>query len=188
MRIDTSGTLSLMVVGALVGVFVARLAERFAEGSSIGTLFNPLIGGRTILGGVIGGFLAVEMAKRRLGVSFSTGPLWALALPAGEFFGRIGCYFNGCCGGKACSWGHYPTQGMMAGLALCIFGLLFWKRSVWLIWPLFLILWGIGRFVVEFFRESASGPGLSMAQWACLGLASYGFYKYFQSRSGDVTE
>ena len=182
MRLDTSGTLSIMLVGAVFGVLVARVVERVVEGGSFVTVLNPLYGGRTILGGVIGGLVAVEIAKRRMGVRYSTGPRWALAIPAGEFFGRIGCYFNGCCGGRACApglfgGGHYPTQAMMAGSALVLFGVLFWKRSQWPVWPLFLMGWGLSRFVIEFFRESASGPGVSVAQWACLGVMGYGVVK-----------
>lgn len=183
MRLDTSGTLSIMLVGAVFGVLVARVVERVVEGGSFVTVLNPLYGGRTILGGVIGGLVAVEIAKRRMGARYSTGPLWALAIPAGEFFGRIGCYFNGCCGGRVCSWGHYPTQLMMAGSALALFGVLFWKRQHWPVWPLFLIGWGLSRFVIEFFRESASGPGISVAQWACLGVLGYGVLKWREWRT-----
>lgn len=187
MRIDTSGTMTIMLVGAVVGVLVARVVERLVEGGSMATVLNPLYGGRTILGGVIGGLVAVEFAKRRMEVRYSTGPLWALAIPAGEVFGRIGCYFNGCCGGRACSpsvfsGGHYPTQMMMVGSALALFGLLFWKRATWPVWPLFLIGWGASRFVIEFFRESATGPGISVAQWACLGVVVYGGLKWRERR------
>jgi len=81
---------------------------------------NVLLTGRTIIGGIIGGWIAVEIAKKKLGIRQKTGDMFAPALAAGEAIGRIGCFLRGCCGGTATSlpWGidfgdgvpRHPTQ------------------------------------------------------------------------------
>ncbi len=134
-KLATDGMSRIVLIGAVAGVLLSRLAERLAEGGNYASLFDPSNGGRTILGGVIGGWIAVEIAKRKMGIRTSTGPLWAVALPAGEFFGRIGCWFNGCCFGKVCTlpWAvnshdamRHPTQFYLAASAALIFGVVWW--------------------------------------------------------------
>src|SRR5205807_8268906 len=53
------------------------------------------IGGKTIVGGLIGGLIAVEWAKRRLGVRTRTGDLFAIPLAVGIAIGRVGCFLTG---------------------------------------------------------------------------------------------
>jgi prolipoprotein diacylglyceryltransferase len=58
---------------------------------------EPLLvfGGKTIVGGLIGGLLAVEWTKRRIGVTTRTGDLFAIPLTIGIAIGRIGCFLTG---------------------------------------------------------------------------------------------
>jgi prolipoprotein diacylglyceryltransferase len=53
------------------------------------------LGGKTIAGGLIGGWIGVEVAKKRVGVSHSTGDLFVFPLIAGIAIGRIGCFLTG---------------------------------------------------------------------------------------------
>lgn len=174
-RRDTEGTGWLMLAGLAGGVLGAKLVQAVVSGAPLGAL-----GGRTVLGGLAGGWLAVELAKRVLGMPRSTGDLWALALPAGEAVGRVGCLLNGCCSGAATSlpWavdGRHPAQLYAAAGCAAIFLLLLRVRL-----PregdrfrLFLALYCTLRFALEFVRGPApmAGP-LTLAQWACLaGLA-----------------
>jgi phosphatidylglycerol:prolipoprotein diacylglycerol transferase len=55
--------------------------------------------GRTVIGGIIGGYVGVELTKWRLGYKHSTGDAFAVAIPIGHVFGRIGCLLGGCCFG-----------------------------------------------------------------------------------------
>lgn len=134
------------------------------------------LGGLILLGGVLGGFLAgsVYVYKKRL-------PYWKIAdsvapaLAFGIFLGRIGCFLNGCCFGKACNlpWGvtfppHSPAGYVMGNISihptqlyaslygLAIFGILMYldrkSRFDGFIFGVFLILYGIARFIVDFFR------------------------------------
>ena len=191
-KLATEGMARIVLIGAVAGVLLARLAERLAEGGSYASLLDPSNGGRTILGGVIGGWIAVEITKRRMGIRTSTGPLWAVALPAGEFFGRIGCWFNGCCFGKVCAlpWAvnshdaiRHPTQFYLAASAAAIFGVVWWGRDRVRVFPLYLVLWSASRFTIEFFRESVGhSNGINTAQIACLGIFAVGIYLFVKPR------
>ena len=194
-KLATDGMMRIVLIGAIVGVILARLVERIAEGGHFITVLDPSSGGRTILGGVIGGWLAVEITKRKMGIRTSTGPLWAVALPAGEFFGRIGCWFNGCCFGKVCSlpWAvhqheqmRHPTQFYLAASAAAIFGIVWWVRDRVRVFPLYLVLWSCSRFIIEFFREPVStAKTVNTAQIACLGLFAVGIYLLVKPKAED---
>ena len=192
-KLATDGMSRIVLIGAVAGVLLARIVERIAEGGHLVTMLDPSSGGRTILGGVIGGWIAVEIAKRKMGIRTSTGPLWAVALPAGEFFGRIGCWFNGCCFGKVCTlpWAvsshdamRHPTQFYLAASAALIFGVVWWGRDRVRVFPLYLVLWSASRFIIEFFRESVGhANGINTAQIACLALFVVGIYLFVRPKA-----
>lgn len=54
-----------------------------------------LMGGKSIVGGLAGGLIAVEMVKRYLGEKQSTGDMFAIPLALGIAIGRIGCFLTG---------------------------------------------------------------------------------------------
>lgn len=58
---------------------------------------NPayLMGGKTIVGALAFGLIAVELAKRYIGLRHSTGDLYAIPLALGIAIGRIGCFLTG---------------------------------------------------------------------------------------------
>lgn len=56
-------------------------------------ILSPEVGGKTIVGGLIGGYLGVIIAKKILKVKRSTGDLFAPGLALGIAIGRIGCFF-----------------------------------------------------------------------------------------------
>lgn len=102
--------------------------------------------------------------------------IFAPALALGHFFGRIGCFFSGCCYGKntdcflAISHKH-PTQLYESFGNLIIFFILhnllkkFHKDGY--IFILYMLLYSVLRFSIEFFRGDDRGLfifGLSIAQ------------------------
>jgi phosphatidylglycerol:prolipoprotein diacylglycerol transferase len=178
----------LIILGAAIigGMLGSKLTQWLALGWPFGNdplaILIPTAGGRTVLGGILCGWIAVEIAKSRLGIRYSMGLPFALALPAGEAVGRIGCWFNGCCGGRetALPWAVQGTAGMVhpsqfymfAGLLLLL-GALLWLRSrIAAEGDLFLYYlagYGLLRFLTEFTRsQDALILGLSLAQWICL--------------------
>jgi phosphatidylglycerol:prolipoprotein diacylglycerol transferase len=51
--------------------------------------------GKSVLGGLAGAILAIEILKRRLGITGSTGLRFAAPLAAAIAVGRLGCFFAG---------------------------------------------------------------------------------------------
>ncbi len=187
-RLSTEGMKLVAFWGVVGGVLGARIAAWLSTpGADAASLTAP--GGRALIGGLLGGWLFVEIAKKRLGIRRSTGDLWALALPTGEAIGRIGCYFNGCCFGTRCDAAHlpwaifqhgawrHPAQLYATLIAATIFVILWNLRAKTRregdLFRLYLLLFTFGRFVLEFFRESPAiiGP-LSLAQLICLEIAA----------------
>src|SRR5438132_13197371 len=60
-----------------------------------------LADGKTITTGLIGAYVAVEVATLLLGIRAKTGDAFALPLALALAVGRWGCFFNGCCHGVA---------------------------------------------------------------------------------------
>src|SRR6185369_7604019 len=58
---------------------------------------NPvaLLGGKTIVGGLLGGWAGIELAKKCLGLTRSTGDAFVWPLAIGTAIGRLGCFFTG---------------------------------------------------------------------------------------------
>jgi len=86
---------SAAVVGA---VFGSRILFWFEDPQrTVGQLTNLqyLAGGQTIVGALIGGWIAVEWQKRRLHISQPTGDLFAVPIALGAAVGRIGCFLSG---------------------------------------------------------------------------------------------
>jgi phosphatidylglycerol:prolipoprotein diacylglycerol transferase len=98
-------------LGMLLFVSPAQLADL-----GLAALAGDLTG-KTVVGGIAGGYLAVEAVKRVVGITVSTGDGFAVSLPLAQGIGRIGCFLHGCCGGvDGSGWlarltgGHEPTQ------------------------------------------------------------------------------
>lgn len=113
----------------------------------------------------------------------------AFAVPAGHFFGRIGCFFGGCCYGRPTdlpfgvvfpegslpyeAYGPvplHPTQLYEAALLLALFvALCFIPRRHAL--PVYLVGYGAGRFLLEFLRGDPRGfYGLPLSPAQCVSL------------------
>lgn len=189
-RLATSGMGWIVAAGLFSGLLGAKLAQFFASGWPVkvppGVALDPAAGGRSLLGGLVFGWIGVEIAKRRLGIVRGTGDLFALALPAGEAVGRIGCYLNGCCYGTRCdlpwaiyqhgAWRH-PAQLYSSVVAGTLFALLCAIRKRVTregdLFRLYLIGFGISRFALEFVRQpDALWWGLTPMQWFCIDIVA----------------
>jgi len=151
------------VIGAKLPIWIFNYKEILAAGS-----FNivTLLSGKTILGGIVGGWIAVEIEKRRLGIKHRTGDMFAPALALGEAVGRIGCFLNGCCGGipSTLPWAmdfgdgilRHPTQLYMSAFAMALF-IFLWSikgkvRHEGDLFRIYLIIYFTFRFFIEFIR------------------------------------
>ena len=108
----------IAMVGATAGAFVFEVPADL-YGWTVGLAGEPMaaeaIGGRTVLGGLLGGWLAVEAGKRGLGIGRPTGDGFALPLAIGLACGRMGCFFRGCCAGKRAVGGEWWSGLAMLG-------------------------------------------------------------------------
>ncbi len=84
------------LIGAVLGAKLLAFAEH-PQKTWEGIVSSPalLIGGKTIVGGLLGGMMAVEYAKKRMGITERTGDQWVLPLAVGMSIGRIGCFLTG---------------------------------------------------------------------------------------------
>lgn len=79
---------------------------------------------------------------------------------------RIGCYANGCCGGKTTAGGFtWPTQIMesIGDFVILYFLIRMEKENKQGLYPRFMVGYGVLRFIIEFFRVSSNGKVLDMA-------------------------
>lgn len=176
-------------VGALLGAVVGSKLGMwlFLPPMEMEALWHHLLEwdftGKTVVGGIGGGYIGVEVAKRLVGITSSTGDAWAVALPLGQAIGRIGCLLAGCCYGAPSElpWalplggvGRHPVQLYEALLDLTLAGVL-WHirlepRPSGHLFRRYLVGYSVIRLVMEEFRGEPVpqlGP-LSYVQVACV--------------------
>ncbi len=208
-NIDVDDTLIVLLFGALgamifshllygitnLGSLFKYLSENGAP-TSFKTVINLLtftFGGSVFYGGLIGGLIvgtiAVKVKKMNLN---AVSDIAAPTIPLFHIFGRIGCFFGGCCYGIP--WEHgitfinspntaangvarFPVSLFEAGINLLIFIFLmiclkkeFFKDKLIYI---YLIIYPIARFFIEFLRDDEIRGhvlALSTSQWISIFL------------------
>jgi prolipoprotein diacylglyceryltransferase len=147
--------------------------------------------GKTIVGGLLGGWFGVELAKKRIGVGYATGDAYVFPLIAGVAIGRVGCFLAGLEDGTygvatTLPWGvdfgdgitRHPTQlyESFFMVALGIFFLFRMRRPYvnGYLFRSFIFAYLLFRFLVEFIKPRfAPWFGLSMIQVVSLAGALY---------------
>jgi phosphatidylglycerol:prolipoprotein diacylglycerol transferase len=149
-----------------------------------------LMGGKTIVGALTGGLLAVEWTKRRLGVTRRTGDLFALPLCVGLAIGRIGCFLTGLEDHTvgvhtALPWGvdfgdgpRHPTQLYeILYVILLGVGIMWYSRRPHFegeLFKCFMVAYFSFRLAVDFLKpDPRVFAGLSSIQWACVFTLGY---------------
>ena len=178
-----------VLVGALLGAILgAKLGMLMFEPTlRIDRMLSFDFTGKTVVGGLIGGYLGVELAKKRVGITQSTGDAFAVAIPLAQAVGRVGCLLNGCCYGTPFggAWSvdlgevsRHPTQ-IYESLALLVLAAWLWRirlqpRPQGHLFRRYLVGYALVRFGLEFLRGDPSihlGP-LSVVQVVCLVAAA----------------
>ncbi len=197
------GELLVLAVAALVG---GALGAKLVEWALHPALFaaagwGALVSGRTVLGGFLGGWLAIAFAKRRMKVTGRRGNLLAAPIALGLCVGRIGCFLNGCCYGTATGlpWGvdfgdgipRHPTQLYEAGFALAalIALRLPWRRRTrpGRLFGLFMVAYLAFRLAEEFVREGER-PFLGLSPYQLLALAGLAWFLVRELRPAPLPE
>lgn len=180
-------------LGAVAGSKLLYLLEVPAD--TLAHLSDPvwLMGGKSIVGGLLGGVLGVEIAKKIVGERRSTGDLFVFPLCLGMAIGRVGCFLSGLpdrTHGVATDlpWGvdfgdgvpRHPTQlyeiaflGALAVLCACLRPRMERPGDLF---RAFMILYLSFRLLVDAIKpDRGTYLGLTGIQAACvLGLLYYG--------------
>ena len=180
--------LAAATVGALVGSRLLGIAEQWPtvmeawkSGRILELLLSP--GGKTIAGGLMGGWLGVLIAKRMTGMRQRTGDLLVLPLCVGIAVGRVGCLLAGLADdtfGKPTMlpWavdlgdgvGRHPVQ-VYEILFLIVLGVVVSRKAKLPEGARFRIFLGsylAWRVVIDFLKPQPLIDGLNLIQWSCL--------------------
>jgi len=197
-------------VAAIVGAKLFLIgADSSYYRQNPGQIFSlaTLQAGGVFFGGLLAALATGTWYLRRHRLpALATLDVFAPGLALGHAIGRLGCFLAGCCWGKPAgvAWAVtftkpvarelvgvplgiplHPAQLYEAAAEAVIFGLL-WRRfqtphRAGSILGLYLVLYPVFRFGIEFLRDSAGqamllGGPLSVTQWIALGLAGAGIY------------
>jgi prolipoprotein diacylglyceryltransferase len=163
------------ILGLLEQIPLSRLNWR--------TLLLP--GGKTIVGGLLGGWIAVELTKRVRHIHSRTGDLFAIPLCLGIAIGRIGCLLAGLADDTygtptslpwAVDFGdgvpRHPTQLyeilFLAALAFVLHRYNSRPHPEGATFRLFLAAYLTWRLLIDFIKPQPLHYGLNLIQWACL--------------------
>lgn len=219
-RMDMLMSCGIAVFGALFGASMLRplmkLPEVIIKWDVFGqytadTLLNYLFGEKIFYGGLIGGALAMLIFCKSLKIPLiPMFDAFAIGVPLGQAFGRVGCLMAGCCYGVKVDSNHpfaivYPQISLSAppGVPLLaipvieavillvistVVGFTYIKsRAKGLCVGLYLSLYAIARFILEFFRGDVIRGmyGLfSTSQYISFGaLVAGGLFLIYANRS-----
>ncbi len=169
-----------ILVAAIVGsrlAYIGTVPDEFLANPL--EMFKIWRGGLVFYGGFVGAMLtAIIYLKVKHLPIWKTGDILAPAVALGHCLGRIGCFFAGCCYGKACdlSWAitfHdpaslapinvplHPTQLYSSAGNFLIFLILFvvrrYQKFEGQIFWLYVLLYGVTRSFIEMFRGDYRG-------------------------------
>jgi phosphatidylglycerol---prolipoprotein diacylglyceryl transferase len=192
--IDTHARWSVVaaaIFGAAIGskllFWLENPAETLAHWNDLAFLF----GGKTIVGGLIGGLVGVELEKRWAGLTRRTGDLFAMPLAAGIAIGRIGCFLSGLPDRtygtpSSLPWAvdfgdgipRHPTQlyesAVMAVAAVMLARLTRRPHREGDVFKLFMVIYFTLRLAVDALKpEVRILLGLSSLQWASVAVLVY---------------
>lgn len=187
--------LLVVYIGALGGAFLgAKLAYLFAEiwfAWGRPDFWLRVVTGKSVLGGLLGGYAGVEIMKKLVGHDKSTGDAFAVILPVGLMLGRVGCWLHGCCLGREVG-AHFAlalrdrdgiarwpsVQAEMTFLAVMLVLILVWKARGSFrdrLFFIFLAAYGAFRFLHEWLRDTPKwGGAVSGYQIIALAMAVLG--------------
>lgn len=189
----------IIFIGAAFGALIGSHLVGVLENPTLLSHFNLvyLMGNKTIVGGMLGGLIGVELTKKKIGVKVSSGDMMVYPLILAMIIGRTGCLLAGLEDGTfgipsnlpwAINFGdgirRHPTN---------LYEILFWI-ILWLSlqiiekykrftdgskFKIFLSSYLIFRFLVEFIKpDYFFSFGLSVIQLVCVGGILY-YYKVF---------
>lgn len=190
----------ILLAGLLGGILGAKIPMWIINFRVIVDSFpdlTPILSGRTVTGGLIGGTLSVIIVKRSLGESGKKGNFFAPGVALALAFGRVGCLLRGCCYGKETifPWGidlgdgvhRHPTQIYEIAFMLLMFVLLIYRwnnEKPGVRFYVFLVSYFIFRFFEEFLREGVLyGPFTYFQYISIVSLIFLALKRFLEIRS-----
>ncbi len=187
---------------ALAFQYYSYLASGFIIGAFLfGTLntylsLHEVVLGKSVMGALFGGIVAVEWFKHRYHIKGSTGAYFVPSLALGIAIGRIGCFMAGLedyTYGIPTSWAtgydfgdgvlRHPVQlyesGFMALFFIYSLVLYFHNRVKFekKIFYFFIIYYASQRFMLEYLKPYHKiFLGLNIFQFLALGMVAYGLF------------
>lgn len=188
---DTVYTILCIFIGALIGAKTFQLIGFIIRDGgnpefwTLGNWKEMLPGVGVFYGGLFGGIVAALIYVRMSKLNFwDMADILTPSVLLFHAFGRLGCFFSGCCYGHEAAWGIafaggiplIPVQLFEAGynilILITILAIRPDRKRPGILLPLYLIAYAFGRFILEFFRGDI-GRGiflLSTSQWISLFL------------------
>jgi 7,8-dihydro-6-hydroxymethylpterin dimethyltransferase len=182
------------IFGALLGARLLALADAYPVFWPHRTDWHVLLGAKTIVGAILGGWMGVELAKRRLGIGHPSGDVYVFPLILGMCIGRVGCFLAGLQDhtygiATTLPWGvdfgdgvrRHPAQLYEIAFLLCSAAFFAWRmktrRQRGCMFSQFLLGYLAFRFFAEFIKPRYSLPlvPLSAIQVACALGVVYAF-------------
>ncbi|MBL4771016.1 MAG: prolipoprotein diacylglyceryl transferase [Planctomycetes bacterium] len=184
---------TVVVAAALGGALGSKLLHHLASPTRFMEHWAEpgyVMGGKTIVGGLLGGVIAVEIAKKIWKVRGSTGDLFSIPLCLGMAVGRVGCFLAGASddtvGGLtrvpwAVDFGDGPRHPtalyellFLLVLALGLHRIRAKLKVQGRLFHLFMFAYLAFRWVCDFWKPYERLFGLRGIQWACVaGLLYY---------------
>lgn len=200
LRLDER-TLMVGSLGLVGGVLGAKLSMVVFLGPAEFWRLLPTIPshGAALTGALLGGYLAVVLAERLLGIDRCTGDLVAPFIPLSLAIGRLGNLLAGDAYGAPTSlpWAvhlagadRHPAQLYEIALDLLLFAFLWRMRYRSFrdgeLFRLFVVGYALIRFPIEFVRYQPTARaflGLTLVQWLCIGaVLGFGYQLMLQRR------
>lgn len=195
----------LYFLGALFGAFVGSRVLAFLENpfQSLNNVQDFIIffSNKTIIGGIAGGIIGIEVAKKVLKIKNRTGDNVVMPLVVAIIIGRIGCQYLGVADGTigtVCNYLWCFNQGdgllrhpiptyeileLLTFLGIYFFYLKYKKFKDGFIFRIFIIIYFSFRFMFEFIKDTNSMVlGLSAIQLVCASFVLLYVYDIIRHR------
>jgi prolipoprotein diacylglyceryltransferase len=170
-----------VALGALLGAMIGSKVGMVLFAADMHALWEAALNmdftGKTVIGGIGGAYLGVEVCKRIVGVTHSTGDGFAVSVPVAQAFGRIGCFLHGCCpgahsDGPLAVGGRIPQQLYESAADFILAGALWTirkqERPSGILFRYYLAGYATIRFILEFTRDDVGPKFLfTPVQWVC---------------------
>jgi len=187
---------SSVIVGGMVGALVGAKALVLLQHLELlpqnwQQFLLLLIQGKTVVGAMLGGLIGVELTKKMIGVTRSTGDAFVYPLIVGTAVGRIGCFLTGLSDrtyGIATNlpWGidfgdgvyRHPTQLYEIIFLVMLMGFLHirnrYQRQEGDLFKFYMIAYLGFRFLIDFIKPDFHPfLGMTAIQIACLLALAY---------------